>query len=81
MFDFYGLVLLMACDDPAAIVTAKDETSVSEVLQSHLAARPGPVVVLTERMAHDLLSNGIVPSCLACHKATGCGWNWRFHFR
>jgi len=31
--------------------------------------RHSTVVVLTERMAHDLLSNGIVPCCLSCHKA------------
>ena len=46
----------------------EDEESILEVLRPKLV-RHSAVVVLTERMAHDLLSNGIVPCCLSCHKA------------
>ena len=46
-----------------------DEDSLQEVLQSHLPKHCKTIVVLTERMAHDLLSNGIVPCCITCHKA------------
>ena len=46
-----------------------DEDSLQEVLQSHLPKNCKTIVVLTERMAHDLLSNGIVPCCITSHKA------------
>lgn len=51
----------------------EDEESILEVLRPKLVRHPGAVVVLTERMAHDLLSNGIVPCCLSCHKAVVAG--------
>ncbi|CAJ1418492.1 unnamed protein product [Effrenium voratum] len=60
---------------PFAVAVAEltDPAALASVLASALAsasgAQPGTVALLTERMAHDLLSNGIVPCCVAAHRA------------
>ncbi|CAK8993048.1 unnamed protein product [Durusdinium trenchii] len=53
----------------AVVKALDDHEAVQEALQQHVPAGSCTVVVLTERMAHDLLSNGIVPCSLAVHEA------------
>eukprot|EP00931_Biecheleriopsis_adriatica_P117772 TRINITY_DN93256_c0_g1_i1.p1 TRINITY_DN93256_c0_g1~~TRINITY_DN93256_c0_g1_i1.p1 ORF type:complete len:1039 (+),score=249.52 TRINITY_DN93256_c0_g1_i1:35-3151(+) len=56
---------------PVAVVKPSfdDEVLMTDALKQLVPKDAKNVVVLTERMAHDLLSNGIVPSCVMAHKA------------
>ncbi|CAK0853499.1 unnamed protein product [Prorocentrum cordatum] len=45
------------------------ESAVAAALKRYAPEGVGEVVILTERFGHDLLSNGIVPACVAAHAA------------
>ena len=55
-----------------ATVALDDAAALAQVLRP--LEKPTAVAVLTERMAHDLLSNGLVPCCLAAHQAVQEAW-------
>eukprot|EP00930_Biecheleria_cincta_P058741 TRINITY_DN44536_c0_g1_i1.p1 TRINITY_DN44536_c0_g1~~TRINITY_DN44536_c0_g1_i1.p1 ORF type:complete len:1100 (-),score=272.11 TRINITY_DN44536_c0_g1_i1:41-3298(-) len=46
-----------------------DHADLQAVVKRLVPKNAKNVAIVTERMAHDLLSNGIVPSCVAAHKA------------
>eukprot|EP00933_Yihiella_yeosuensis_P005987 TRINITY_DN110609_c0_g1_i1.p1 TRINITY_DN110609_c0_g1~~TRINITY_DN110609_c0_g1_i1.p1 ORF type:complete len:1040 (+),score=248.14 TRINITY_DN110609_c0_g1_i1:41-3160(+) len=58
-------------DFPVAVLkgTFDQEGVAKDVLRRLVPKDAKNVVILTERMAHDLLSSGIVPGCVALHKA------------